>query len=160
MQRRRSVLERASPLILESSSSSVAFGELPSSVVGQATQLLARGGAQFKVKSAMCGGVCPACAGMCQHVASGETNGSAFIQPLQVPMSPNCHQCINVRPVMPLRLQCPSCCIQYVREDNRGYPVSGSMWNYGMSSCKSCGKCMESRTKWSIIACTICPIDY
>ena len=55
-------LGRASPAILDSSSQSIGSGELPIAVAGQATGLLARGGAQGTVESTMSGGVCQACA--------------------------------------------------------------------------------------------------
>ena len=126
--RRRGALGRASPMSLDRSSKSIDSGELPKAVAGQATLVLARGNAQRTDESTMCGGVCQACAGVCKHVPSGETNGGAFLQPLHIPASPNCHQCITVRPVMPIRLHCPSHCIQYARDDYKGCFVNGSVW--------------------------------
>ena len=75
-QRCTGALGRASPTSLDGSSKSIDFGELPRAVVGQATRVLARGDAQRKVESAMCGGVCQACV---KHVPSGETKGNAFL---------------------------------------------------------------------------------
>ena len=75
-QRCRGALRRASPSILDDSSRSIAFGELPNIVAGQATRLLARGQRPLHYQV---GGVCWACASMCQRVPSRETNSRAFL---------------------------------------------------------------------------------
>ena len=49
-------------MILDGLSKSIGFGELLRALAGQATGLLARGGAQGTVESTMTGGVCRACA--------------------------------------------------------------------------------------------------
>ena len=87
----RGALRRAILLTANGSLKSIGTGELPSVVAGQATLLLARGGAQCAVESTMCGGICWACA---KRVPSRETNGGAFLQLLQVLASPICFQCI------------------------------------------------------------------
>ena len=69
-QRCRDALGRASPSILGGSLESIGSSELPRVVAGQATRVLARGGAQCMVESAMSGGVCRACAGKFQRVLS------------------------------------------------------------------------------------------
>ena len=102
-QQHRGALGRASLTILDSSSGSIASGELPSAVAGQAVQVLARDGAQCKVELAMCVGHV---LGVCQRVVNGETSGGAFLLPLQVPASPNHHQCATVRLITLVRMFC------------------------------------------------------
>ena len=63
LQRCRGALGGASPAILNGSSQSIGFGELPRVVVGQATPMRVGGNIQCKVESTVCGGVCWACAG-------------------------------------------------------------------------------------------------
>ena len=64
---------------LNGSSQSIGFGELPKVLAGQGTPMLAGGIVQCRVESTVCGGVCWACAGKCERVPSGKTNGCPFL---------------------------------------------------------------------------------
>ena len=67
---------------MDRSSKSIDSGELPIAIAGQATGLLARGGAQGTVESTMSRGVCRACArrllASFSVWLSGKTNGDGF----------------------------------------------------------------------------------
>ena len=55
--------------------------------------------------------------GVCQHVPCGGNSGGVFFVLLQVPASPNCHECITEQPIKPVFLYCSRCCIRYARDE-------------------------------------------